>query len=41
MADLPDLLPWIIGRIARKVHAYFDRIGYMMHASCIKPDFSA
>jgi hypothetical protein len=41
MADIPDVLPWIIGRFARKVHAYYGDIGYAMHASCMKQGFCA
>jgi hypothetical protein len=41
MADLPDLLPWIIGRIGRKGHAFFGDMGYNMHASCINRGFNA
>jgi hypothetical protein len=36
MADLPDVLSWIIRRIARKVRANYGHSGYSVHDLCMK-----
>jgi hypothetical protein len=36
MAALPDVLPWNIRPIRRKVRAYFSQIGYFVHDPCMK-----
>jgi hypothetical protein len=41
MADLPDVLPWNIRPIGRKMRAYFDHVRYFVHDLCMKLGFSA